>query len=309
MNDFADFLRSLGFRPGAVVPDGRWKRCATESKPKKKNGAYKLVLDGSVGFAQDWETMSEPVIWRAGEKAELPHFDRDAHRRSLEDARIKRQNAIRAARSFYADCEPLRGGHPYLESHGLDMTGCYGLKIDRDGWMVVPARKGHSIMSLQRISPEGEKRFWPGAPVSGTTYRIEKRGAAVTVLCEGLATGLAVYACVPNPRVIVAWSTGNLSKIELPPGLTVIAADNDHGTEERTGTNPGIEAAENVAAQIGCGIAYPIDIKGTDWSDYRKERMEIEMSRRLGHETRGRVTQKVEAEIRGRIMAAARFVA
>ena len=309
MSTFPDFVRSIGLTPKRpVVPDGKIHRCATAEKPKKRNGAYFWSLDGRMGWVQDWTTMTEPATWMANGDTRLPEVDKEALAAMWREKQEKREAATQKARQFYGACHPLRGGHPYLDAHSLDMTGCYGLRVDREGWIVVPARKGRRIMTVQRISPEGDKRFFPGAPVSGTSYRIEgRRSPAVTIICEGLATGLALFRAVPHSRVIVAWHTGNLSKVgDVPPGLATFAADNDHGTEATRGTNPGIEAAQEAAGALGCGFAYPEGMQGTDWSDYRQERAAA-----IGEPTFGSMSatyRQVDAEISRQIMASARFV-
>lgn len=310
MTSFDDFIRGLGLIPRGIAPDGKWRRCGTQEQPRKRNGAYKLALGGRIGWAQDWSTMSEPAEWRVGKDAKLPAFDVDAFRRGQQEAREAARLATLEARAFYERCAELRGGHPYLEAHGLDMRGCLGLKVDSRGWLVVPCLRGSAVMSLQRIAPDGTKLFWKGASVAGTTYRIERPGATVNVLCEGLATGLACYAALPTCRVIVTWNAGNLASVsDVPPGLSVIAADNDHWTEDRRGFNPGIEAAEKAAERLGCGVAYPRGIQGTDWSDYRQETYAERVERRGKYETRAQVRRAVDAEIGRELMRQARFVA
>src|SRR5690606_3035190 len=118
------------------------------------------------------------------------------------------------------------------ESHGLDMTGCGGLRVDNEGWLVVPAYRGAEFSSVQRIAPDGQKRFWPGAPMKGVSYLIDRPGASVTVLAEGLATGLAIHAACPLVRVVIAFSAQNLvtvAKRRRWQGMVAVAADNDHG--------------------------------------------------------------------------------
>lgn len=308
MNTFDEFVRSMGLIPRGIAADGKWRRCGTQEHPRKRNGAYKLAVDGRVGFVQDWATMTEPAIWRPDREADIPEFDVDAFRRAQREAEEAQRIAASDARSFYERCKPVRGGHPYLDRQGLDMRGCHGLKVDDDGWLVVPCLKAGQVMSVQRIAPDGAKRFWKGASVAGTSYRVEHPGATVNVLCEGLATGLACYAALPHARVIVAWNAGNLAMIEdVPPGLTVIAADNDHGTEERTGTNPGLEAAERAAERLGCGIAFPDGIDGTDWADARREWYEARVEMRSKYETRAQVARLVDSTIARALMKRAVF--
>jgi putative DNA primase/helicase len=307
---FEAFIRGLGLMPrGAVVADGRWHRCPCETNPRKKNGSWKLAADGGRGWAMDFMIHPQPLVWTP-ERGESPspHFDAALLRRANAEARQRQVRATQAAREYHCECEPLIGVHPYLEAHGLDASGCYGLRVDRDGWLVVPMFRDRNLMSVQRIAPDGVKRFWPGAPASGASYTIERPQASITVLCEGLATGLAIYNAAPLTRVVVAFNSGNLSKVSVPyAGLLTIAADNDYGTEGRIGSNPGVLAAQEAADAHGGGIAVPVGIHGTDFCDWRMERTAERMERKRLHETRGDVRRAVDAELADIISRAARF--
>jgi putative DNA primase/helicase len=310
MSDFRAFVESLGIRPRSVAPDGRWRRCPTVDKPRSRNGSYKLALDGRIGWAQNFATMTEPATWRAAGAVDVPAFDPARLDVARAEAQRQRVAATRAAREFYAACAPLIGGHAYLDAHGLDMTGCRGLRVDRDGWMVVPAFVAGEISSVQRISPDGVKRFWPGASMRGASYTIDRQRACTSVLVEGLATGLAIFAAVPTTRVIVAFNAGNLSTVAatMPTGPAVIAADNDWGTEARTGANPGIRAAQAAAEMIGCGVAVPEDLVGTDWSDWRQEMVAARLAMKRPRERESDIQRAVDALIASTIGKNTMFV-
>ena len=304
---FADFLKISGLIPRDIVADSKWRRCKTETHPKSKNGSYKLLDSGTLGFAQDFAVHPSPLIWRADKTSDTPKIDHAAiakRRRDEQQALIK---ATREAREFYAACKPLRGSHEYLISHGLDMTGCMGLKVDDKGWLVVPMLIGSNISSVQRISPEGEKKFWYGAAVGGASYTIDRNSASITVLCEGLATGLAVFAAMPLARVLVAFNSGNLSRVPAPKsGMVVFAADNDHATFKKIGRNPGVMAATEAAEAIGCGVAIPEGIEGTDWCDFRNEK--IASRTFLKHGRDSEIRRAVDAEIAAAMMRNAKFL-
>lgn len=306
--DFHDFLRSLGLQPGPIVPDGRVRRCRTDDKPRHRNGAYWLAPEGNFGWGQNWAIHQEPIVWRPGEGVEVPEFDPVAHRRRMQEARRERVQAIQGAREFYASCAPLFGGHEYLSEKRLDMTGCRGFKVDSDGWLVVPMMRRGEVQSVQRIAPDGTKRFWPGAPTAGTSYPIERQRATLTVLCEGLATGLAIFAAVPFARVIVAFNAGNMPRIasEMPKrGLICVAADNDHETEQRIGENPGVVYATEAAEILGCGVAVPEKISGTDWLDLRIQRTLERVDRGVRE---GIARREADGEITRAMMRAAKMV-
>ena len=133
---------------------------------------------------------------------------------------------------------------------------------------------GDRLISVQTIAPDGAKRFWPGAPVKSGSFQIRRDRSTVTVLCEGLATGLAVFQAVRNASVIVAFDAGNLLRVteySKPRGSGIFAADNDHKTKVKRGVNPGVERATNAAELIGAGVAWPEGIEATDWADCLRE--------------------------------------
>jgi putative DNA primase/helicase len=300
--DFSNFCHAAGLVPREIVRDGKWHRCATESHPGSKNGAYKLTVDGDFGLAQDWAIHPEPLIWKPDASIQVAPIDRAAIERRRAEERRQISMAIRSARDYFDACRPLREGHPYLVRKQLDMAGCFGLRTDDAGWLVVPMQINGAFGSVQRISPDGEKLFWSGAPTRGASYTIERRGASLSVLCEGLATGLAIFAAVPTARLVVAFNAGNLMRVAeaLPRrGMVVVAADNDLATEQRTDTNPGVKAAQEAAAVLGCGIAVPTGIVGTDWLDYRNEKIEErkQIVRRGRGVSESSIRKAVDAEI------------
>lgn len=314
-HDFESFCRDAGLLPRDIVADGHWRRCPTESHPRARNGAYKLSNDGGLGLAQDWAIHSEPLVWRPGKETPAHHIDYQAIERRREGARRKLAQATAEALEFYQSCQPLIGGHPYLHGKNLDMAGGEGLRLDRDGWIVIPMWCGRRFSSVQRISDSGEKRFWPGASTKGAQFNIERHGAALTVLCEGLATGLAIFAAVPTCRVIVAFNAGNLVRVAetLPRrGMAVVAADNDHATESRIGTNPGLKSAQEAAGVLGCSIAAPTGIIGTDWLDYRNERVaeriEVAGATMRRGQSESSIRRAVDAEISAAMMRGARLL-
>jgi putative DNA primase/helicase len=193
MTTFTNFLSSLGLVPRAVSPDGKWRRCPTREHPKKRNGSYKLDPGGTIGWAQDWATMESPATWRAdGESTAPARVDQAAMREAHRKAMAEQAAAIRRAVEFYRDCSALRDGHPYMERQGLSMAGAFGVRVDRDGWLVVPGYRDGQMVTYQRISPEGEKRFATGAPVQGSCHTIERRGATMTVVVEGWADAVSI---------------------------------------------------------------------------------------------------------------------
>ena len=269
---FEQALQASGLLPRAIVADGKWRRCPTLDKPKKRNGAYVLHADGR-GYWRNWATDSDINSWADKSLTHSSPVDLAAIERRRQQERAQRLRAIEGARAHWARCAPAHGLHPYLERKGLSAVGTQALRIWGNA-LVVPVLWKGRIISLQSITPDGQKRFWPGAPVKGGALVLDRPRAAVTAVCEGLATGLAIFQSLRMARVIVAFDAGNLIHAVdqlRPTGSVVICADNDHGTEAKRGTNPGREKAANAAELIGAGVAWPEGIEGTDWADYLAE--------------------------------------
>lgn len=268
---FEDALRRWGLlSPDQVYADGRWHRCPTTEKPRSRNGAYRLALDGEVGWYRDWANPKGMQTWRLDDPS-VPRRVVDVReiRARRDRERAERVAAMRGARQFWNSSKPMRELHPYLARKKLAAQGCAGLRVS-GALLVIPVWHGEWIVSVQTINEAGEKRFWTGAPVKAGCYVIERKGAALTVLVEGFATGLAIYQSMRAARVVVCFDAGNLLPVVArvkPAGTVVIAADNDHETEARIGVNPGLKKAREAAQVIGCGVAYPEGIQGSDWAD------------------------------------------
>ena len=269
---FEQAMRLSGLLPRAIVPDGKWRRCPTEDHPRKRNGAYILHADGR-GYWRNWALDDGVNSWADDNATQAKPMDMERIKAQREKERAYRVQSVRSARKFWNESRPLSLPHAYIAKKGLLPLGCAGLRIN-DGLLVIPVMLGDSLISVQTIDAEGSKKFWPGAPVKSGCFILHRDRFAITIFCEGLATGLALFQSVKNARVIVCFNAGNLLDVTAylkPTGSVVFAADNDHRTKVLRGFNPGIEKATNAAELIGAGVAYPEGIEGSDWDDWLRE--------------------------------------
>ncbi len=270
---FEQAIRISGLIPPAyIVPDGKWKRCATVDHPKKRNGAFILHADGK-GFWRNWATDDGVNAWSDDNTTKAKPIDMAKVQAQRDRDRQYRIQAVKSARKFWNKCQLLSLHHKYLSDKGLSALGCFGLR-EHDGLLVIPVMYGASLISVQTITVDGTKRFWPGAPVKSGCHILRRERSAITVLCEGLATGLAVFQSVRNASVVVCFDAGNLLPVTQhlkPTGSVVFMADNDHTTKVKRGFNPGIGKATNAAELIGAGVAWCEGIEGSDAADYLKE--------------------------------------
>jgi putative DNA primase/helicase len=264
--NFIQFCEMHGLIVDRLV-EGRWKRYKTTDKLGRRNGAAKFM--GDHGFVQNHATMVEVAVWHSDSATPAKPIDQARLRADRARERAYRVQAVASARKFWEQSRPLNRPHQYLERKGLSPQGCAGLRTN-DGLLVVPVTVDGRLSSVQTIAPDGAKRFWPGAPVKGGYYLIQRPGAALTAFVEGLATGLAVYQAVRAANVVVTFDAGNLPVVVQrlrPMGSVVVCGDNDHATLARRGFNPGMNAAQTAAGLIGAGVACPKGIEGTDWAD------------------------------------------
>lgn len=270
---FEQAMRISGLMPPSYVPaDGKWRRCPTEDHPRKRNGAFVLHADGK-GYFRNWATDDGVNSWSDDNTTTAKPIDMVKVQAQRTRDRAYRIQAVKSARQFWNRAKPISMHHKYLADKGLSPVGCAGLRT-HDGLLVVPVMHGQSLISVQTITIDGTKRFWPGAPVKSGCFILRREHSAITVFCEGLATGLAVLQSVRTASVVVCFDAGNLLPVTQhlrPTGSVVFMADNDHKTKVKRGFNPGIEKAMNAAELIGAGVAWCEGIEGSDAADYLKE--------------------------------------
>ncbi|MBK7252207.1 MAG: toprim domain-containing protein [Gammaproteobacteria bacterium] len=83
------------------------------------------------------------------------------------------------------------------------------------GRLLVPVRDSSGrLMSLQRIGPDGEKRFFYGGHVAGGYFIIGAPGDTVCI-AEGYATAASIHEATGH-AVAVAFNAGNLPASGAP---------------------------------------------------------------------------------------------
>lgn len=134
----------------------------------------------------------------------------------------------------------------------------HGLRVGADGWLLVPLRDANGqLQNLQRIGPDGAKRFLSGGKVTGCYHAIGKL-AGTLVIAEGFATAATIHQDTGR-ACAVAFNCGNLLPVaralrgKFPCATLVIAADDDWKTEG----NPGLKAATEAAQAVGGLLAVP----------------------------------------------------
>ncbi|CAI06856.1 toprim domain-containing protein [Aromatoleum aromaticum] len=274
---FRDAMRENRIVPPAVIEaDGLLHRFHVEGDRRGTlNGWYSLHLDGrAAGVFGSWKTGLRSTWAADGKRMTDP--ERDAFAKLIEAARQKAQAERRAehearakeARAEWDAAAPAGAAHPYLTAKGVK---AHNLR-QRAGLLIVPLFDAFGLLwNVQRIAPDGGKRFRPGragglfSPVGDLT------DPARLLICEGWATGATLHEESGLPA-LCAMNAGNLlpvakaARAAWPAAELVICADNDRGTEG----NPGVTAATAAANATGAALIvpqFPEGASGTDFND------------------------------------------
>lgn len=149
------------------------------------------------------------------------------------------------------------------------------------GALVVPMHDTNgNVCGIQFIFPAGHERsgkeFWPTGMAMGGTFGIigHLRRNGVLLLTEGFATAASLSAAT-GQAVAYAFSANNLGKAakeiraKYKQLRILICADDDYTTEAKTGTNPGVSAAQLAASAIELADWLKPDFIAADGTDLR----------------------------------------
>ncbi len=219
--------------------------------------------------AGSWVVVGSFGDWRVGrwkvdvDWAGIGQAEREAllEQRRAQDAARREQRAAEAQRAAMTAADlwasaSRTGGSEYLKRKGVEPEACRYLP---DGSLVVPLLRYDepretALKALQRIWPDGTKRFTRGFEKPGVCCRLGLVVAGEPLLvCEGYATGLTLRMAVQRRLpVFVALDAGNLQPVvELlrklhPSSRILICADDDW----RTAGNPGRDKAYRASRAV-----------------------------------------------------------
>lgn len=269
--NFAAAIAAAGLGSPSIVADGAIHRfrCDGDSADSL-NGWYVLRLthrpDGAfgswkTGLVQTWRDDDRRIS--ADEQRELEQLAKQAQRK--EEARQRQRNASAAerAKAMMQRSRPADPRHPYLVAKEIKAHGARQL----GDALLIPIRIGDELTSLQRIGPNGDKRFLTGGRINGGCTLIDdetRRGELL--ICEGFATGASLHEEI-GAAVYVAFNAGNLSAVarlvrgEHPQAAIIVCGDDDRWTEG----NPGTTKARKAALAVGAKVLMP-DFSGLDLS-------------------------------------------
>lgn len=263
MTDFLQSARARGLVIEHVNADGRIHRVPVDGKPKTdKTGWYVYHTGSERAYAVfgRWDDGLPDETWM--ERSDTPPTT--AEKKQMQETRqaIRKESeagyskAAAEARRLFDKAADADGTHAYLQKKRVKP---FGVK-NEGASLLIPLRDAEDVLwSLQRILPNGEKRFHPGGRTSGCFHWLgDPAGAAWLLLAEGYATAATIHEATGLP-VVAAMNCGNLLPVaealaaKYPDARFLVCADDDRNTEVKIGRNPGIDAARAVLAKLNKG--------------------------------------------------------
>lgn len=299
VNQFAIFMANNNAKPIEhlkLILDGQTHRFRTlDDKPGHKSGAYRIYPDSlPAGWVMNWKFHSAPIPWHFNIN-NLP--DNDTNKiffsspngqvevqRIIENRKNAEQNehllTLKKILSLFSSLKTAPENHPYLINKHVPS---YGLKLSHSS-LAIPLRDIHgSLKSIQFISVNGDKSFFPGSHIKGNFWGIALDNISdnsFILIGEGYATMAKIYELTSLPCV-AAMNCGNISevtkvlKLKFPHNKIIICADNDSSLADK---NPGLNAALKAINDnnLNNEPVYPVfensdlsdNSKLSDWNDF-----------------------------------------
>ena len=271
-----DAMRAVGFDPPDLIPLNKVTRFSTNGKSTDKAGWVILFADEQ-GASFGCNRSGEKHVWQAAREKPFNEAEQAEFKRKIKAANraahLERETGYRAAaekaRREWEAAKPVNESHPYLRRKGISP---HMARVDTKGLLLIPVYgENNEIQSLQRIAPDGQKRFFTGCKMRGGHVWIdEPKDGAALLLAEGFGTSDTLQRAT-GYAVCVCFSAGNLKEVaehvrkRYPLAQLLICADDDTKTPGNPGRTKATEAAEAVAGKVVLPVFLNQD--GGDFND------------------------------------------
>lgn len=222
-----------------------WAILYLDEHPAGAFGNYRL------GISRKWHAGHERTL-TAEERRQLSEEWAQAKQKRLEERQTCEAEAARDAAEMWSRAEIALDSHGYVVKKRLDS---WLLRQIGDKLLVPMYDAAGKLWNIQRIAPDGEKRFLRGGRTEGLFCIIAPDTIGDTVFIgEGYATMMAAHRA-SGQLCVVAFSAKNLPIVariwaqHRPDLHFVICADNDAHLERNVGVEAAIAAAEEIGAE------------------------------------------------------------
>jgi len=274
-NELLAAAHAFGLTINKLPDDGEIHRSGTLAKPKSLVGWAYVGPNYKYAAFGDWSTGAKQAWVPQG--CSFTHQDKLTLKLLSKANKVKRINnqikAISQCKKIWQQSSSANN-HSYIIRKRIKP---YTARVDHFDNLLIPVCSlDGDLMSLQFISPEGEKRFKKDASPKGHAAMIGiLEGTSTLLVCEGYATGCSLHEATSLP-VVVAFNAGNLEAVctslkrKHPMLKIILSADNDHRAEQKGQTNVGLDKANAIAKLLNLQMIWPNfsdDDLGSDFND------------------------------------------
>jgi putative DNA primase/helicase len=235
----------------------------------KSGEPFYICIFGDWKTGEKYEYKSEGKKLSRDDSAAIKKRLEEAQKKTEEERLLKQDEARSYAKKLWSRSRPVFQS-PYYETKKI--SNAYGSQTNLDPEsgdriIYVPMRDvDGELWGLQRIYPDGSKRFLAGQKINSLFHLIGPELTDFCYITEGFATGATVHEAT-GKSVVVTFTAGNLEHVALSirrryPQMSIIIAGDD---DTKTAGNPGRTKAESAAKAV-CGSAVFPPVP-TDWND------------------------------------------
>jgi|SaaInlStandDraft_6_1057023.scaffolds.fasta_scaffold19002_2 putative DNA primase/helicase len=238
---FEEFIYNLGLGRQKIISDGEIHRFKPPGS-KTNSGWYISYphFEYEAGVAGDWRTDLQESFCSINKSKFTLEQRRQYAQRNAKSAAQRKDEAVKRYTIAKKEVDEVWGkastedldSHPYLVNKQIK---AFNVRIDYHNNLLIPMYDSNHIMwNIQKISPNGYKKFHKGARIDGCYHPIGFLNNVLPqiVLCEGPSTGMSIYQAIGIPTVVCfgARKLENIAKIfrtKYPNSKIIIAGDDD----------------------------------------------------------------------------------
>lgn len=278
---FEEFIYDLGLGRPHIISDGEIHRFKPPGS-KTNSGWYISYpnLNYEAGVVGDWRANLQEKFCNIN-KVEFTLEQKRAYAKQVAKATAQRKkDEVTKHITAKKEVDKAWGSaitkdldhHHYLLNKQIKTLN---VRMDSYGNLMVPMYdNSHVMWNIQKINPNGEKRFFKGARINGCFHPIGFLNNVLPqiIFCEGPSTGMSIYQAIRVPTVVCfgAAKLENIAAIfrdKYPRSKIIIAGDDDQFKSVNTGRMKALIASKKVNAHVIFPKFKDLSAKPTDFND------------------------------------------